>query len=342
MGHSKMKFENFWYVVAQSEQLKSHQVLSRQVLGEWLAIFRGANGQAIALQDRCIHRHSRLSCGAVRDGNLQCPYHGWVYNDLGQVVAVPAEDEQFCPSPRLQAKRYPTCEQEGFIYVCLTEPVQPPFAMPYYGKSGWHRVRVIHRFANNVTNCAENFIDIPHTVYVHLGVFRKPQRQKIEMTVTRSKGTVTADYRNETNNLGWWSQFLNPKQERVFHSDRFFMPNITSVEYKFGHNRHLFITSQSVPETDTSTMVYTEAAFNYGIWSKLAIPFVWFTAKRIIGQDVKILKIQQDVISKYGTKFAHTPADTIHVFVESIREAIASGKDPHLLPDKTVDVKFWV
>ncbi|HLO49920.1 MAG TPA: Rieske 2Fe-2S domain-containing protein [Kamptonema sp.] len=43
-----MKFENFWYFVAQSEQLKSHQVLSRQVLGEWLAIFRGANGQAIA------------------------------------------------------------------------------------------------------------------------------------------------------------------------------------------------------------------------------------------------------------------------------------------------------
>ncbi len=337
-----MHFDSFWYVVAQSEQLQPQQVLSRQVLGEWLAIFRGANGQPVALQDRCIHRNSRLSCGKVHQGKLECPYHGWVYNEQGQVIAVPAEDTQFRPHQRLQAKQYQICEQDGFVYVCLASPQIPPFSMPYYQEAGWYRVRVIHRFHNNVTNCAENFIDIPHTVSVHPGIFRQSHRQKLEMTVTRQSGTVVADYRNETSNLGWWSRFLNPQQTTIFHSDRFFMPNITSVEYKFGINRHLFITSQSVPETETSTLVYTDVAFNYGMWSLLAIPFVWWTAKRIIGQDVKILKIQQDVISKYGQQFAHTPADTIHTFVESIREAIARGEDPRLLPDKTVKVTFWV
>ncbi len=340
-----MRFEKFWYVVAQSEDLKPEKVLSRQVLGEWLAVFRGKDGQPVALQDRCTHRNSRLSCGQVKEGYLQCPYHGWVYDQKGQVLAIPAEGEQFKSRGNLKAKQYHTCEQDGFVYVCLAEefdPEFPPFSMPYYKQPRWHHVRVIHRFENTVTNCAENFIDIPHTVSVHPGIFRQPYQQKIEMTVTRSNGTVVAEYRNETTNLGWWSRFLNPNQEKIYHSDRFFMPNVTSVEYKFGLNRRLFITSQSVPETETSTLVYTDATFCYGIWSYLAIPGVWWTAKRIIGQDVKILKVQQEVIQKYGEKFAHSPADTIHVFVESIRNAIAAGKDPRQLPEKTVDVTFWV
>lgn len=56
----------------------------------------------------------------------------------------------------------------------------------------------------------------------------------------------------------------------------------------------------------------------------------------------KLHQEKQEVIEKYGTKFAHTPADTIHVFVESIRKAIALGKNPQTLPDKTVEVTFWV
>lgn len=337
-----MKFENFWYVVAQSKQLKSNQVLSCQVLGEWLAVFWSKNGQAVALQDRCVHRNSRLSCGKVQEGNLQCPYHGWVYDQDGQVVAIPAEGKNFKPRANLKAKQYQTCEQDGFVYVCLAKPELPPFSMPHYQHSGWHSVRVVHRFQNTVTNCAENFIDIPHTVSVHPKIFRQPRQQEITMIVKRDNGNVIAEYHNETSNLGWWSRFLNPNKNKIYHSDRFFMPNVTSVEYKFSYNRHLFITSQSVPETETTTLVYTDATFNYGIWSYLAMPFVWWTAKRIIKQDVQILKIQQEVIQKYGEKFAHTPADTIHVFVESIRKAIATGKDPRKLPAKTVKVTFWI
>jgi phenylpropionate dioxygenase-like ring-hydroxylating dioxygenase large terminal subunit len=337
-----MKFEDFWYVVAESEQLKPERVIARQILGEWLAIFRDSSGLAIAVQDRCVHRHSRLSCGLVKEGNLHCPYHGWVYDNQGKVVAVPAEDGQFQPRENLRTKSYQTLEQEGLIYVCLGTPMQPPFVLPQYGEKGWQRVRVIHQFANNVTNCAENFIDIPHTASVHPGIFRTSQRQAITMTVTRTQGEVKAEYHNETNNLGWWSKFLNPQSQTITHNDRFLMPNITSVEYKFSSNRHLFITSQSVPQTDNSTQVYTDVAFNYGLWNKLALPFVWWTAKRIIAQDVRILKIQQEVISKYGQQFAHTPADTIHVFVESIREAIAKGEDPHLLPEQKTDITFYV
>ena len=339
-----MKFDDFWYVVALSKELKPNQLLSRTVLGEWLAIFRGDDGKSVALRDRCMHRNSRLSPGKVCQGNLQCPYHGWVYDKNGKVVAVPAEGDNFKMLHSRQAKLYQTQEQDGYIYVKLTDTSEEfePFKMPYYGEPGWETVRVINRFHNNVTNCAENFIDIPHTASVHPGVFRTPRQQKLEMTVERCNGAVLVDYRNENTNLGWYQHFLNPKGNKIYHTDSFYMPNITCVEYKMATNRRLFITSQLIPETENSTLVYTDVTFNYGIWNKIARPLVHWTAQHIISQDVKILGIQQEVIEKYGTNFSNTPADTIHVFVESIRNKIAAGEDPRQLTDKSVKVNFWV
>lgn len=340
-----MKFEDFWYVVALSQELRSRTVLSRTVLGEWLAVFRGEDGRPVALRDRCMHRNSRLSGGRVCNGVLQCPYHGWRYDQQGEVVAVPAEGDQFQPLSTRKAKQYATKEQDGYVYVRLAESPSEefePFLMPHYQRSGWKTVRVINRFHNTVTNCVENFIDIPHTVFVHPGVFRTSRKQKLEMTVERYNGSVLVDYRNETTNLGWYTHFLNQRGVCIKHIDRFYMPNITSVEYHLGHNRHLFITSQSIPETEDSTLVYTDVTFNYGIWNTIAQPFVWWTAQHIIRQDVDILNVQGATIAKYGAHFCNTPADTIHVSVESIRNAIAAGRDPRSLPNKSVQVTFWI
>lgn len=338
-----MKFEDFWYIVCLSKELKPNMVLARTVLDEWLAIFRDKNGKPVILRDRCLHRNSRLSPGKVKEGKLHCPYHSWVYDELGKVVEVPAEGKNYNPSRC--AKRYDTFEQDDYIYVRLADNPSEnfsPFSMPYYGKAGWETVRVINRFRNTVTNCAENFIDIPHTASVHPGVFRNSCKQELGMIVERKNGSVLVDYSNETTNLGWFSRFLNPKGVEIRHTDSFYMPNITSVEYNFGKNRRFFITSQSIPETESSTLVYTDVTFNYGIWNKIARPFVHWTAQHIIRQDVEILGIQQDVMNKYGTQFNNTPADTIHVFVESIRHGIEKGEDPRSLPNKKVNVTFWV
>ena len=339
-----MTFEDFWYIVCESKQLKLNTVLQRTVLGEWLVVFRSDDGKPIALRDRCIHRNSRLSKGKVCQGKIHCPYHGWVYDKTGKVVAVPAEGDDFRVTEARRTVLYDTREHDGYVYVRLAQQSQEfePFKMPYYQQPGWETVRVINRFRNNITNCAENFIDIPHTASVHPGVFRTPRQQKLEMTVERRNGSVFAQYRNETTNLGWFTRFLNRKGNEIRHSDSFHMPNITSVEYDMKPHRRLFITSQSVPEGSDSTLVYTDVTYNYGIWSKLARPFVHWTAQYIIHQDVEALSIQWEVIEKYGSDFTNTNADTIHVFVESIRHKIAAGEDPRMLPDKSVQVNFWV
>ena len=56
--------------MALREESQSPTLLSRIVLGEWLAGFRGKNGQAVALSDRYIYRNSRLFCRSVSGGKL--------------------------------------------------------------------------------------------------------------------------------------------------------------------------------------------------------------------------------------------------------------------------------
>ena len=338
-----MDFKDFWYVVALSEQLTDQRPLARTVLDEWLVIFRDAKGNPVALRDRCLHRNSRLSQGSLQNGSIQCPYHGWKYDAEGRVIEVPAEGPDHCQKYSRQARRYASREQDGYVYVQLGNNTEvSPFLMIHYQEPGWETVRVINRFKSTVTNCAENFIDIPHTASVHPGVFRNAKQQQLQMSVERLDGVVTATYHQETDNLGWFGWFLNPDKREIQHTDQFFAPNITRVEYNMGPRRQCFITSQSVPVAEDSTLVYTDVTFNYGLWNKLARPFVRWTAQKIISQDVAALKVQQETIEKYGERFAHTPVDTIHVFVESIREAIAQGKDPRTLPEKSADITFWV
>lgn len=343
--------EAYWYVVARSEELEPNQVLGRKVLDEWLAVFRGPTGTATVLRDRCRHRHAPLSKGTVRNGHLRCPYHGWTYDQDGIVVGVPAEGERFSRSDRRCAKRFAVREQDGFVYVQLADDAPAdlePFRMPHFDDPDWRHIRLVNTFANSVTNCVENFIDIPHTVFVHPGIFRTTRGQRIRAEVTRRAGSVDVHYRGETSNLGWFRRFLNPHDTPIAHRDSFHAPNVTEVAYTFGPRRRLFIISQSVPEADMQTRVYTTLSYDFGVFSRFR-PFdsitkrvLRFQGQAVIDQDLVALADQGRVLTKYGVDFQNTSADAIHVLVESLQDAIARGEDPRELPDKALQLEFVV
>jgi phenylpropionate dioxygenase-like ring-hydroxylating dioxygenase large terminal subunit len=193
-----------------------------------------------------------------------------------------------------------------------------------------------------VTRCAENFVDIPHTAFVHPRIFRSRRDQRVGARVSRAAGTVTVRYRHERANLGTFTWFLNPSHGDIEHVDRFHMPNVTCVEYGFGPRRRFVITSQAVPVSADETLVHTDLTFDYGAWGRLARPVVRRLAQRIIDQDIAILGHQTHVIERDGEDFTHTPADVIHVFIESIRRELEAGRDPRHLPERGAEIEFWV
>lgn len=341
----KYDFKHFWYVVCESRELTRVKPISAQILEEWLVCYRDEHGNPVALRDSCLHRAGRLSRGSVRDGVLQCPYHGWRYDGCGKVISVPAEGGEEAAAKRgLRIQPFETREQDGYIYVLLErgEHETHPFSMPHYRESPWRNLRLCNTFENNVTNCVENFIDIPHTAYVHKGIFRNERSQGIEASIRREKGSVIVSYKNETNNLGSFSWLLNPSNRPVVHTDAFYMPNVTQVTYTIGPAVAYIITSQSIPVDASKTIVYTDITYRFGMFTPIAGPLVRRQAQRVIDQDVDELNAQMEVIRKYDPPFLTSPCDIIHTYVAQIREAIAQGKNPHDLPDRQSEITFWV
>jgi len=292
-----------------------------------------------------LHRCGKLSKGRIIDpGTLQCPYHGWRYDGAGRVVSIPSEGgEAAARNRRLRSPPIASAERDGFVHACL-EPddgAREPFAMPHFADPDWRRVRLQNRFANTVTNCVENFIDIPHTVFVHPKIFRRTERRQLIARIRRRGDVVEVDYDGEERNLGSFSWFLNPRRHPVRHRDSFFAPNVTHVRYDIG-DKTLFITSHSVPVDDRQTLVYTDLTWRFGLWTPFVGSLVRRQARKVIDQDIQVLNDQMDVLRCSGPGFLDTPADRIHALVTEIREAIGDGRDPSQLPEREFAIEFYI
>ncbi|MEH6458447.1 aromatic ring-hydroxylating dioxygenase subunit alpha [Chitinimonas sp. JJ19] len=339
-------FRCFWYIAAESRAL-GQQPLRCNVLDEELVLWRAEDGRAIAMLDRCLHRCARLSSGRVEGGRLHCRYHGWGYDAAGQVVHIPAEGG--CPAGgrKLESPPFETCEQDGYVYVRLARPANaardvPPFAMPHWQTPGWGRVRLVNRFDADVADCIENYIDVPHTAFVHAKLFRVSQGERIAATVIRENGMVRVVYHGERGNLGFWRYFLNPGNAPVVHEDHFYQPNITSVRYHLANGYQFIITSQSVPSQGRQTLVYTDLSYRFGWFTALARPFVRRAGQQVIDQDIDILAEQGEVVARHGRHYRYSAPDRIHRCVDEIRDAIARGEDARCLPPQTFEIEFYV
>ena len=107
--------------------------VTRAVLldGDELVIWRSeAGGPAHIWEDRCPHRGMRLSLGFVREGALNCLYHGWQYGGSGSCVRIPAHPDLTVP-PTIRATTFEAVEVGGLIWVRRgDDEVAPPELPP--------------------------------------------------------------------------------------------------------------------------------------------------------------------------------------------------------------------
>jgi nitrite reductase/ring-hydroxylating ferredoxin subunit len=83
-------YPNGWFRVLHSQELKVGEVKEVQVLGQVLAVFRGEDGKARALDAFCTHLGASLAIkGTVCGNNLRCPFHGWEFEGDGTCAKIP-------------------------------------------------------------------------------------------------------------------------------------------------------------------------------------------------------------------------------------------------------------
>jgi vanillate O-demethylase monooxygenase subunit len=160
-----------WHAVARSVDV-GDEPRGVRLCGEDIVVWRNEAGTVSAAPDRCPHRESPLSIGRVVDGTLECAYHGWSFAGDGRCVLVPSAGPGVPVPPRAQLACYAAHERYGLVWVALDDPALPLPEVPEDNDSGFRRIVepfVVWRTA--ATRMVDNFCDVAHFPYVHVGTF---------------------------------------------------------------------------------------------------------------------------------------------------------------------------
>ena len=318
-----------WYVICASDEL-GDQPLQRKLYGTSLVVFRDERGRPGVLLDRCPHRNVPLSLGRVSGPHLQCAYHGWEFDVGGTCRKVPGLCGQ-AELPSRAVKSYAIRELDGYVWIWGnpdTEPEGEPFRLPKLREAGYTTVRRVVQAEGSLHATIENALDVPHTAFLHRGLFRGTGATNIiKAVMTRGEDHVQTQYVGEPRPEGLAGRVLSPSGGIVTHYDRFILPSIAQVEYAIGDENHILVSSICTPTEDFLTRMYAVVTFKtrFPGWAiKRVLDPV---AMKIFSQDQRILKIQTEAIRTFGGEdYTSTEIDLMGLQIWRLMRRAAQGK----------------
>ncbi len=169
-----------WYAILDAREVRRGKVLGVQRLGVTMAVWRDQAGDVHATADRCPHRGASLSLGRVRDGCLECPFHGFRFDGTGRCVATPCTGDTPPRPGHLDTTAYVVREAHGFVWLWWGAVRAEYPAIPWFPELDAAYVYaglVASEWPTHWTRSIENQLDWPHLPFVHrttIGIGAKP------------------------------------------------------------------------------------------------------------------------------------------------------------------------
>lgn len=163
-----------WHAAATVDEVGDEPVQVWLLGRPW--VLARLDGTLVAWEDRCPHRLAPLSAGCVRDGTLQCGYHGWRFDHTGRCVDIPALGRtDHLPARAAAGTAWGVQERYDLVWVAPEEPLSDlhPFVEWDLGPDhGFDRIRTsVVRTPVSAAQLVDNFLDAAHFPFVHTGTF---------------------------------------------------------------------------------------------------------------------------------------------------------------------------
>ena len=163
-------FRRFWNPICMTEQIPKpdEAPLRLEMLGEWLVLFRAADGTLGLLDEACLHRGASLALGRVEADGIRCLYHGWKFTTDGTLLETPNHpDPKF--RQRVRATAYTVREAGGFVWAYMgPKDQEPPFPHWRFFDFAPENVRTVRLYANvNYMQQLEGGTDTSHVGILH-------------------------------------------------------------------------------------------------------------------------------------------------------------------------------
>jgi phenylpropionate dioxygenase-like ring-hydroxylating dioxygenase large terminal subunit len=167
-----------WYVAAFAQEVKA-QLLPRTLLGQRVVLYRAANRQIIALEDRCPHRSMPLSAGTLEGDTIVCGYHGFRFNTEGNCIEVPSQTT--CPA-NIGIKSYPTHERGPVVWIWMGDPDKADLSklpeQDWLEDKQWETSQGYLHLKASYVRLHENLLDLTHLSFLHAKSFGTPDYAK--------------------------------------------------------------------------------------------------------------------------------------------------------------------
>lgn len=294
---------NHWYVVARSTEVKT-QPLGVILWNEAIVLYRDAQGEVYALEDRCPHRQVKLSHGCVKGDRIECSYHGWQFKSSGECADVPylAANQKL---PNCKIRSYPVKEQDGFIWLFPgnVERLNRLFIKPM-GVPEWEHLNYIATVS--VIECQahysyliENLMDMYHG---HLHEDWQAWTDAVLNDIQEDENRVEAHYQAQSyykiDKIWSISQLFFPALRRLH-------PEPLDVSYVYPHwvstlgkDFKIYCLFCPISKTETRAYLIHFTSLN-AFWRlhKLPVGFRRFVKNSLFGSAQKLLDglVRQDV-----------------------------------------------
>ena len=117
-----------WFQVAWSDEIKAGDVRRMKYFDRELIAWRAQSGQLTVMDAYCEHLGAHLGYGGHVEGEvLQCPFHGWQWNQDGRNVCIPYQDR---PNRGRRIRTFPVVERNESVYIWHDVDGREPYFDP--------------------------------------------------------------------------------------------------------------------------------------------------------------------------------------------------------------------
>jgi phenylpropionate dioxygenase-like ring-hydroxylating dioxygenase large terminal subunit len=322
---------NLWYMAGLSASLKPGAMRREMLCGEPVLLGRMPGGGVFALRDICPHRAAPLSAGRIREQTVECPYHGWRFANTGVCTHIPSalQDSDIDVS-RIKVRSYPVREQDGLIWVYFAAdpksdaaPAVDPPKIPLGAADGRATPAFVEAqvFPCEVDHAVVGLMDPAHGPFVHNAWWWRRETSihaKEKHHEPSLRGFTMVNHKPSSNSLFY----------RVLGGDlkteiRFELPGLRFEHIRAGKREVLGFTS--VTPKDADHTLVTQIFFWTTPWLSLVKPFFRPFARAFLGQDRKIVELQNEGLKFSPPQMLIQDADVPAIWYHRLKKAWAES-----------------
>lgn len=337
---------DIWYFAGLSTDVKSGQMVRREIAGEPITLGRDEKGKAFAMRDVCPHRAAPLSSGCIKSGTVECPYHGWRFGiEDGACQEIPALiSDQDMAVEKISVRTFPTREDGQLIWVFIstnkkysdTPDIEPP-QFPFANRKATLEDSLILNC--HVDHAVIGLMDPAHGPYVHRQWWWRSEHsmhEKSKEFEPRERGFSMVPHSPSSNSFAYKLLGGKPVTEISFR-----LPGIRTEEIKIGKKTVLSFTAVT-PIDETKTEI-RQIFFTDHFVFKLLKPIIRMGARAFLRQDARMVDLQQMGLKKDPTLMLVEDADTQAKWYFALKKAWAKSRksgDAFINPVKAKTLKW--